>query len=318
MPFRRFFSCKAARFCAAFLSSGWLVTLSGCASLGQVESLSAAQTRAQAAGYIAQSLTAGRFQLMIYQPAQPAPATRLTLYIEGDGAAWPGPYHPPADPTPRHPVALSLALADPDADTNADATVIYLGRPCQYLGEPALANCDARYWTGWRFAPEVIAAYDQALDTLKQRYAARHLRLVGYSGGGVIAALLAARRSDIESLLTVAAPLALEDWRIRHQISALTGSLDPLSQPPPAATLQGLHLSGERDNVVPPDIIATYARYSGGTMLTVPGYNHECCWGRDWQRLLACLPPQEHKEPRDEQNLQNPVLLDHCLRAVRQ
>jgi hypothetical protein len=36
-------------------------------------------------------------------------AAVLHVYIEGDGAAWPSPLHPPRDPTPDRPVALALA-----------------------------------------------------------------------------------------------------------------------------------------------------------------------------------------------------------------
>lgn len=203
----------------------------------------------------------------------------LHVYIEGDGAAWPSPWHPPRDPTPLEPVALALAAADPTP------AVVYVGRPCQYLGAAELAGCAPAYWTGSRFAPEVVASYMAFLDRLKAESGARRLRLFGYSGGGVLATLLAARRDDVEQLVTVAAPLAVAEWTAMHQLTALTASLDPMVEArgglPPAT-----HFVGGRDEVVPERLIAAFAARNGGRLQVVPEFDHRCCWSRDWRRLL--------------------------------
>src|SRR5690606_9834760 len=133
-------------------------------------------------------------------------ARDLRVYLEGDGAAWPSAFRPPRDPTPRRPLVLRLAEQDPAA------AVAYLARPCQYLDSDGLAGCSVAYWTDRRYAVEVLEALDQALDQLKARSGARHLRLVGYSGGGVLATLLAQRRDDVSELVTLAAPLAVNEW----------------------------------------------------------------------------------------------------------
>ncbi|MFZ4538726.1 alpha/beta hydrolase [Propionivibrio sp.] len=206
----------------------------------------------------------------------------LTIYIEGDGAAWITAYHPPRDPTPFKPTALALAAIDP-----GDA-VAYLGRPCQYLDAPALANCSPIWWTTQRFAPEVLTAYGQALDTLKVQTRAVTLRLVGYSGGGVIAALLALRRQDVTSLITVASPLAVGQWTRLQGISPLAGSLDPLLAPgklPPAT-----HWIGSDDEIVPLSVIEQFALGKGGQVRPVKGYDHDCCWTRNWSLLLEESP----------------------------
>lgn len=204
-------------------------------------------------------------------------AETLSIYIEGDGAPWAGLHHPPRDPTPRTPVALLLAAADPSP------ALVWLGRPCQYLDAAALARCDSAYWTGKRFAPEVIAAYDAAATQLKDQSGARLLRLVGYSGGGVISALLAARRGDVERVVTVAAPLSVADWVAFHDLSPLAGSLDPRRD---TATRPGVHFAGANDKTVPPAIVAGYVRAKGGRLETIAGFDHECCWARDWPQLL--------------------------------
>lgn len=203
-----------------------------------------------------------------------------SVYIEGDGAAWTTPYHPPHDPTPTRPLALVLAAADPAA------TVIYLGRPCQYLDTPALQTCDSAYWTERRFAPEVIDAYAAALARLKQVTGASRLRLHGYSGGGVIAALLATRRDDVEALVTIAAPLSLAAWIAVHEASPLRGSLDPGDTDSNGRSRPGVHFVGSDDRTVPPAVVERYIRRAGGRMEVLPGYDHECCWARDWPGLL--------------------------------
>lgn len=221
-----------------------------------------------------------RFRLLSLQRLDPSrQAGVLNVYIEGDGAAWPTPYHPPHDPTPLQPVSLALAATDPAP------AVAYLGRPCQYLDAAELAACSPEYWTNSRFAPEVVTAYMAFLDRLKLTSGARRLRLFGYSGGGVIATLLAARRSDVEQLVTVASPLAVAEWTAWHRVTPLLGSLDPavaITTGLPPAT----HFVGGRDSVVPPRVVASFAVRSGGRLREVPEFDHQCCWSRDWRRLL--------------------------------
>ncbi len=203
----------------------------------------------------------------------------LTVYIEGDGAPWVTPWRAPSDPTPLKPLALALAAADPAP------AVAYLGRPCQYPKAGALASCNPAWWMERRFAPEVLEAYASVLSQLQARLGAQRLRLVGYSGGGVIAALLAAQRPDVERLFTVAAPLALNDWATWHELTSFAPASDPSWQPgpfPPA-----VHWVGQDDSVVPPAIVERFIAKKGGEIVRMPGYDHQCCWARDWAHLVS-------------------------------
>lgn len=213
---------------------------------------------------------------------QSRPSGTLTVYIEGDGAPWATPWRAPSDPTPLKPLALALAAADPAP------SVAYLGRPCQYPKAGALASCNPAWWMARRFAPEVLAAYDSALTQLQAQLGAQRLRLVGYSGGGVIAALLAARRPDVERLFTVAAPLALTDWTTWHDLTPFAHASDPSLQAGPLPP--GVHWVGQDDKVVPPAIVARFIAKKGGQIVRMPGYDHQCCWVRDWSLLVPRVP----------------------------
>lgn len=202
----------------------------------------------------------------------------LRVYIEGDGAAWSSGYRPPADPTPQRPLVLELAERD------LAAAVAYLGRPCQYLAPVALAGCSSAYWSERRFAPEVVAAMDQALSRIKQVAGAERLSLVGYSGGGVLATLLAQRRDDIDGLVTLAAPLALAEWVRLKALSPLRGSLDPLDGC--ASLPYAVHMVGSRDRVVPTALGARFVARHGGRLQLLPGFDHGCCWVQHWPALL--------------------------------
>lgn len=182
-----------------------LAALSGCAALKSPESpAERADAQAQAGQFQPVAALAGTpVRAWLRQPpsaVSEANAT-LTVYIEGDGAEWRSKFEPPADPTPDNPLTLRLALRDPGA------RVAYVGRPCQYLDAAALAQCPSVLWQRARYGEHAVTMMSAALDVLLLTANVQRLRLVGYSGGGAIAALLAAQRSDVACLVTVAAPL---------------------------------------------------------------------------------------------------------------
>ena len=270
------------------LGMGVVAMAAGCSSLDSFGgSRQAAKEWAEKRGFVDAAVKAGTFDLTAFIRHPEMPVGTLTIYIEGDGAAWPTPYHPPRDPTPLKPVALALAAAD------TAPAVAYLGRPCQYLATESLVQCPRSYWVEKRFAAEVIEAADDAVAQLKALSGASHIRLVGYSGGGVIAALLAARRSDVDALVTVAAPLALAKWIAWHGASAMTGSLDPIDFD--SHLPDGLHFVGSNDKTVPAAILNQYVGARGGKVVVIAGFDHECCWSRDWSMLLQYTLAKEAK-----------------------
>jgi pimeloyl-ACP methyl ester carboxylesterase len=199
----------------------------------------------------------------------------LVVYIEGDGAAWKA-GRPPADPTPADPLALRLAVADPRR------SVAWLGRPCQYADKRLPATCLPELWTSGRFGSNALAAVGAGVDAAKTASGAERLVLIGHSGGGAIAVLLAARRSDVVGVLTVAAPLDHEGWTRHHGVTPLSDSCDALEALARLNALPQRHFAGSDDNIVP-------AVFSGPAAVVVRGFDHRCCWIEHWQRLLSSL-----------------------------
>jgi len=209
------------------------------------------------------------------------------VYIEGDGLAWLTRSQPSQDPTPRDPLALRLALA------HAGRAAVYLARPCQFAPAAGPA-CPRRYWTSHRFAPEVIAATGRAVDALRRRAGATRLVLVGYSGGGAVAALVAARRDDVELLVTLAGNLDHRAWSAHHRVTPLAGSLSPADEIEALRRVRQVHLVGSDDTRVPASLVLDFvARFPPAERPRVevePATDHARGWLELWparsRRLL--------------------------------
>lgn len=221
-----------------------------------------------------------RFDLQLYRRAGTGP---LFVYIEGDGFAFLDTRTPSSDPTPAEPLALELAAVDPAAG------VLYIGRPCQFAPGRADRRCAVEDWTDARFSRAAILAIDEAIDSVLSHSSHRSLVLIGYSGGGVVAALIAARRRDVALLITVAAPLDLDAWLRRMHLSPLSGSLSPLDGRANLVHTPQVHFAGAHDAIVPPDVTRSGAERlmapASGRMIVIPEFDHRCCWVRDWPVL---------------------------------
>lgn len=273
----------------ALLVCAALAVLSGCTFIGGPEARREhADDIASAAGLVKAYVPAGRFVLTTYRRYGTEPNPALVVYIEGDGRAWRSPTRVSADPSPTDPLALQLASRDPAP------AVLYLARPCQFTTPDSARGCEPAYWAHRRFAPEVVNAMAAAIDGAKREARAGQVHLVGYSGGGVLAVLLAARRGDVATLVTIAAPLDLAAWVAHHDVSPLDGSLDPATDALGIEDVPQRHLAGAKDDVVPPEIIEKFARLrlpggAGGTVERVKGQTHRCCWLRGWRERIAAL-----------------------------
>jgi predicted esterase len=269
-----------------FVALLFVVVLTGCVfSPSPAERRARADDLAAAQDWQSEFIPAGRFVLASYRPRHFRRGPLLTVYIEGDGFSWIDRTTPSADPTPRDPLGLRLALAQPSGNA------AYLGRPCQYTEYMAKGRsvCPRRYWTEARFATEVVEATDEAINVLKERFGATRLVLVGYSGGGALAALLSARRKDVERLVTIAAPLDHLAWTHHHRVSPMSSSLNPADDAPALNGLSQTHFVGAHDRVVPPELARRWPQEFRGArdanLRVVPGHDHVCCWSESWKQF---------------------------------
>lgn len=255
--------------------------MAGCASIGA--RYEAADRIAAHGGFEKRFIRAGDFTLTAYCRFT-KPFDDLTVYIEGDGAAWLSPAMLSGDPTPRKPLVLELAVIDPAVN------VAYLARPGQYTATAA-PDCSPEYWSGRRFSPEVVAAFHTAIDRLRTDARSERISLVGYSGGAAVAVLIAAGRSDISTLRTVAGNLDTEAVNRYHGVSPLAGSVNPIDAAEMIRDLPQHHFAGSRDTVVPVFIAESFLNRAGDQdkhrLTIIEGVSHTEGWHERWKSLLA-------------------------------
>ena len=229
-------------------------------------------------GLVSRTVTGDGFDHVVFA-RQDAPAGGpLHLYLEGDGTPYTG-RRPAIDPTPRRPVILNLLARDP-------ARAVLLGRPC-YHGMVSQPGCTTALWTDGRYGEAVVHSLAAAARRLLTASGADELVLIGHSGGGTLAMLLAERLGATVAVVTIAGNLDVGAWTTHHGLPPLAASLDPAGRPPLPPAIHQLHLAGDRDRVVPPAMIATALDATGGPDVKVlPGFGHACCWHRIWPELL--------------------------------
>lgn len=265
-----------------FLKSLILIAISCLFACTNYSSLQHANQIAQRGGLVQQSVNAGLFVLNTYSRIHDR-SKPIHVYIEGDGLAWIRKNQISIDPTPKD--ALSLQLASLD---NAD-NVVYIARPCQFHDFSA-SDCNNVYWTNKRFAEEVVASVNLAVEYYAKQVDRPVIQLIGYSGGAAIAVLIAARRDDVASLRTVAGNLDHVRLNKYHRVSAMPESLNPIDEAPKLTKIPQLHFVGLHDMVVPKQIaegfLAHQLNSNCARILEVPNASHETGWIEVWPRLL--------------------------------
>ena len=208
----------------------------------------------------------------------------LTVFVEGDGSPWiHGGTRVAQDPSARDPVALRLAAKTP-------GSVLYLGRPC-YLQVTRDPSCSSRLWTSDRYSQEVVASMNQALRAyLRELAGRRRIVLVGHSGGGTIVVLMARDLPEVIGLITIAGNLDTEAWTRLHRYAALSNSMNPVTLGPLPPRVHQWHLIGTRDTNVPYEAAKAYlAQPTAGQVRVYEGFDHACCWEREWPRAFSAI-----------------------------
>lgn len=201
----------------------------------------------------------------------------LHVYIEGDGVPWSTRYTIAGDPTPPSLIMPELMRRDP-------APSVFLGRPCYFGLEDR--QCSSNEWTFGRYSQLVVDSLSEVLDALAVK--GQKIVIIGHSGGGTLAWLLAHGRDDVAAIVTLGSNLDTAAWAEYHRYSPLSRSVNPADLPPLGAQVKQWHYLGEVDKVVPPALVEPFiARQINAGKTILPGADHRCCWQENWPNLLV-------------------------------
>ncbi|MDR2142073.1 MAG: alpha/beta hydrolase [Deltaproteobacteria bacterium] len=266
------------RFSLSLALMATLALLAACAPTG-AQRWERETQRSWAKGFRPLSLYAPTFHLSALLKGEKN--SDLVVYIEGDGRAI---IHgqPASDPTPRDAQSLELALLDPAP------VVMYLARIGQFQTADA-TKANEIYWSDKRLSEEAVTAANTAVNQVKELVGATRLHLVGYSGGGGLATLMAERRLDVASLVTVAGLLDTDFWVQNRGWRPLTGSLNPIKQARALIFVPQIHIYGTKDQIIDPQLSARFlqaARFENITRLA-QDTDHYSGWTKRWPEILT-------------------------------
>lgn len=163
---------------------------------------------------------------------------------------------------------------------------IFVSRPCYYqLKMPS--NCKKLLWTNKRYSKVVIESMAQAINKYIQLNKVREIRLIGFSGGGTIAMLLAPHIPNVNTVVTLAGNLDIDAWTTYHGYLPLRGSINPATQTSLSTTIKQIHYAAKLDDNVPSFLIQSVAsKQKNAEFILLPKADHNCCWVAIWPSIL--------------------------------
>jgi hypothetical protein len=222
---------------------------------------------------------AGDFVITTYQRISDKDSPYV-FYIEGDGSISIGRYAIADNPTPSKVMLFKLATLD------TRPNVVYIARPCQYTPVELNSNCNQVYWTDKRMAKEVIESTNIVINSINN---GKPASLVGFSGGGGTAILVAVRNKHIKDIITIAGNLDIESFSKYHGVYALKKSLNPIDYAIKINNIPQLHILGSKDTIVPNSIMHGYVKASSSNCIQqkiFPNITHTKGWDKVWQDVL--------------------------------
>jgi predicted esterase len=219
------------------------------------------------------AVSEGRLKTEAYSGAQLTANPTLLVILHGDLP----------DPTPSYQYAFAQVVTQgieaPLLPQNVrarlagwkplvDVVAVGVLRPGYIDNAGDRSDGDMGHAAGDNFTPEVIDAIAHAIDSLKERFAARHVIIVGHSGGAAIAAdVLGRHPASADAALLVACGCDPDGGRARmRQIRGSpiwkgpTRSLQPLDLVPKIRHGVVVRLVvGEKDDVALPEPSQRYA-----------------------------------------------------------
>lgn len=239
---------------------------------------------AKSAGFTKHLVRGGDFWITTYQKITNKHLPYV-FYIESDGKPFTYVGRQliiSADPTPENPTFLKLATLDKRPN------VVYIARPCQFTPPHLNPKCaDCAYWTNLRMSDEVVGSINDAINFINQT---SHFSLVGYSGGGGIAVMVAARNKLAKDILTLSANLDTYSFKQYHNTVPMIGSLNPIDYAQQIKHIPQLHISGGKDKIVPPFIADKYVKASDSICVHQHIFDtatHSKGWEGVWRYILS-------------------------------
>jgi len=234
------------------------------------------QQKSQTYNFSERTISTQQFDHAIFSNRKVATNTALHIYIEGDGQPFIHKRYISKDPTSNNATSLKLMHKDPSQS-------VLIGRPCYHARQAD--NCrNNKWWTSHRYSAEVV---NSMADAIKQvNHSDQDIVLIGLSGGGSLAMLLASKVENLKKIITINANLDIDAWTQKHSYTPLSGSLNPIDYLAQAAHISQVHLIGGRDANIPH---ASWRSKIKGTKVTIVPYSnftHTCCWETVWQQIL--------------------------------
>lgn len=229
-------------------------------------------------GFERSTVQGKQFRHVIYRGAPSAALTNTVhVYIEGDGVNWQWNRLVRSNPTPPRSLMLDLMQSD-------RGHTLFVGRPC-YFGLELDDGCDADHWTYERYSEAVVNSMAAAIEAETTHY--EQVILMGHSGGGALALLIAEQLDRVAGVVTIAGIIDIDAWTEHHNYTRLVGSLNPARQKPLPAAIEQLHLVGGQDENIPPALVRDWiAQQPAARLIEVPENTHMCCWPKHWSKVL--------------------------------
>ena len=203
----------------------------------------------------------------------------LKIYLEGDGFSWLDKNTISSNPTPINPVALRLASID-----KSNSNIAYIARPCQYI----TYNCNNQYWSDKRYSLKIINNINQAISIIKNNSNSKKIELIGFSGGGAIAILIASIRDDISKITTISGNLNHKLLNKYHNVSPMNNSLNPIDVALKVSHIPQIHYIGLEDKIIPLIIVQSFKKASKNKkikIIKVKNVTHTKGWIEYFSRI---------------------------------
>lgn len=203
----------------------------------------------------------------------------FVFYIEGDGAAFNGKYRVSRNPTPRRQMLIKLAAMDDRPN------VVYIGRPCQYTPMELNPKCTMQYWTDKRLSDDSVQSMNDVINSINNSH---KFSLIGFSGGGGIAVLIAARNYMTKDIITIGGNLDIVAFTTYHNVTPMIGSLNPIDYAQQVKHIPQLHISGGKDTIIPPFIADKFVQKASSSCVKQQIFediSHNHGWEKVWEYI---------------------------------